>query len=225
MAFAFVEFISSFPAGSSATVGVATAAIALGDLVVVTFGNYGSSANTLDSVDDTLGNSYVAAGATFLLSGTTGHYRTFVCLGATAAGATPTVTGHFSGSVGSRAIIVTRYSITSGVAALNGQSSGNVDSGASPMNSGTIVTTATDLLYGFNNYSAFVPAAPAGWTSRDGSDHVVDDLIGAGAGSYAYQPTFAGSQDWCAEIVAFTEVVASGWGPLLSTGRNRLVQT
>lgn len=225
MAFTFAETVTTFPAGAGTTVTGTLASISVGDLIIATIGAYSAFAGTIDSCTDSLGNTYVAAGGPFVLGANVVTYRTFVCLGAASGGASPTVTGTYSTSVpnGSKAIYLTRYNITNLAATVDKESSGSGTT-STLFNSGTVVTTATDLLYGFNNYSVAAPVSPGGWTNRDGAAHEIDDLIGATAGSYAYQPTTNTLQDYTAEIIAFTETVAAtGWGPLLGQQRNRLV--
>jgi len=76
------------------------------------------------------------------------------------------------------------------------------------MDSGAAVATIDDVaLIGYCDYDTSAPSAPTGWAARvvDSPDRhfCADNLTALVSGSYSFQPTFPGTQNWLAQIAIF----------------------
>lgn len=213
MSFTFVQQSdNNFGTAGGSPVTFSPASITAGNLVIVSV-SAGGGITSIDSVTDSLGNTYtpVLGSQVWHTSGTWVD-RTFYS-NATTGGASPTLTVNFTGtSTQFRMVSVSEYSFNGGTHATpDGASSVGIQSNtASPANSGSIVTTGTDLLYGFGDWSTVVLSAPAGWTARNPTQATTFDFLNQASGTYSFQPTYTGSQTWSALIVAFKETSSIG---------------
>lgn len=205
----------TFRSSSSTTAGAGVSSIAYspatvvaGDLIVVTLNR--SDPTSIDSVTDTMGNTYSAVSASVSVPGlSTSLSRTFWAVSSLSA-TSPTVTANFTGTTASFSRMFCSVFIPLGTVTLIGSNTGTGTSVLSPMNSGSVAATSNDnlLLYGVNDFNTTVPTDPSGWTGLDASKRLIayDTEL---RGTYSYQPSYAGSQSWVAQIVVFDATATS----------------
>lgn len=196
---------------------VLSPAINVGDLVIISPEMDGVT--SIDGVTDSLGNTYLSAHASVAWGG--GLVRLFYSI-ATVGGSTPTVTVAITGTTTAYYVGYSRYISSTGSITLV-DASGAAGTTASPMDSGSAVVGATSMLYGRNSWVTTQPAQPAGWTEREATFGLIADVLAPGAGTFSYQPTFTGTQDWVSFILGFEDAAAAAGSAGTLIGGNRLL--
>lgn len=182
---------------------VVVPSLTVGNLLVVHVVHAnGGSAAAITGVIDTAGNIYTAttADVTFV----NGHDRTFYTVVTSGSPSSVAITATMSGTGVSAALAAREYKPLLGAISFIGSTPLQTGGGPSPMDSGGLTTTATGLLLlGHNDYDAVQPQQPTGWTER-GPSGIMGDKLNAVAGTFHYQPTFTGAQNWLAELLIFS---------------------
>jgi hypothetical protein len=197
-AISFIQVASATPQTKMATVSVAyPAAQTAGDLNLVVVG-WDDTTATVQSVKDSLGNSYtLAIGPT---KGT--GMEQSIYYAANIVGGTNTVTVTFNQSANYADIRILEYR---GVATLDAKAGASGSSTAA--NSGSATTTsANELIFGADYVATTNGAAGSGFTSRiitspDGD--IAEDEVVTTAGSNSATATLSGSGAWVMQMVTF----------------------
>ena len=234
---AYVQSASISSDGTTSTTVAVTfgSNVTAGNLIAL-FVVFNSGANIIDTVADSLGNTYVLADTAVGFAGDS--HATYYAKNITGGACTVTVT--LTASVGYRSLVVHEASGLDTTAPLDQHvinTQTTPGTGANAVTSGS-VTTTTDGQYIFgathvNNVGAGVTVTPGtGLTGRESIDGGADsapleseDLIQTSAGAIA--ATFTQSVDNNVTTAIMTFKAAGGgataWGPLLALQNNRLV--
>lgn len=190
------------------SLGISPTTVELGDLIVVALNRADPSA--IDSVTDTIGNTYTAVSASLTVPGIPTSLSRLFWTVSSGSATNPTITANFTGSTTSFARILYAIAIPLGTVTLVGQNNLTGSSVLSPMDSGSVAATSTDnnLLFGYNNFSSTIPTQPSGWVSLDSTRQLFAVLQGT-RGTYNYQPTYTGNQSWLSQIVVFDATATS----------------
>jgi hypothetical protein len=202
VAIGFAQVASSDPQSSTATVSVSyPAAQTAGDLNVVVVG-WNDTTSTVQSVKDTLGNTYnLAVGPTV----GTGMQQS-IYYAANITGGTNTVTVTFSKAAAFPDIRILEYR---GVTALDVKA-GASGSSTAP-NSGSATTNyANELVFGADTIATTTSAAGSGFTSRiitsPDSDQAEDKIV-TSTGSNSATATLTGAGPWVMQMATFAPSV------------------
>ena len=200
--------------GTAVTVKYASAQTA-GDLNVVVMA-WVSSTPTVQSVTDTMGNTYVAGGTATLDSGVGAQQIYYAKNIKSAAANANTVTITFSAAITDSDVRIVEYS---GIDPVNAFDGGVGASGTgTAQNSGSLKTTnANDLLVAGNFLDGENTAVGTGFTLRltTGYDEIVEDEVVTAVGSYSATATQNVNGYWLMQMAAFR--AASGSAPAAPT--------
>jgi hypothetical protein len=207
----YVQGNYATPQDSQATVVVPfKTAQSTGDLNVVVVG-WNDATAVVDSVTDSVGNTYELAVGPTVLNGTASqsiYYAKNIAAG------TNTVTVAFSVAAASPDIRVLEYKGADQYSPIDGTAANSGNGAAS--NSGSAVTTnATDLILGANLVLTTTSGAGSGFTERlmtspDGD--IAEDHTTVSAGAYTAMAPLSSSGPWIMQAVAFR--TPSGTAPL-----------
>jgi Pectate lyase superfamily protein len=200
--------------GTSETAGTGTAvsvtypsAQHAGDLNVVLIA-WLDSTSSVQSVTDSSGNTYVAAGGPTRDSGVAAQQIYYAKNITSAAAKTNTVTVTFGEAVSDSDIRIAEYS---GIDPVNAYDGGVGASGTGmAQNSGPLTTTnANDLLVAANFIAGVTTAAGSGFTERliNNYGEIVEDRVVTAIGTYSATATQDSSGYWLMQMAAFREAM------------------
>lgn len=207
---------------SGASIGAAYTIGGVGRLIVCSV-SWGSTTNTLNSVTDTLGNTYTVVAASYASdSGNTQVIQLAYCV-TTSSGST-TITANFSGSDTSHAILIDEYngslgSIAYVTASAAAAFQSGLGSGTDVISSGSIGASSGHLQVGGTACTSLAPvvnvSAGTGFTGGAGNSSVVQMLAefktASGAGASLFSTTQTGA-NWVTAGMAFSEGGGGGGG-------------
>jgi fibronectin type 3 domain-containing protein len=216
---AYVQSSSQVPDTGAAVSVTFPSAQTAGDLNIVIVG-WSDSSSSVQSISDSVGNTYVAALGPTVSSGNASQilYYAKNIKGATAGSNTVTVT--FSATVDYPEVRILEYS---GIDPVNPFDAGVGASGVSvAQNSGPLTTTnANDLLVAANYLYDTTTGTDPNYTERLGTDggDVVQDRIVTSVGTYTATSTQDGPDWWLMQLGAFkATAVADTTPPTAPTG-------
>ncbi len=198
VAIGFGQVASSTPQSPTATVTVAyPAAQTAGDLNVVVVG-WNDTTSTVQSVKDSVGNSYSLAIGPTAASGMSQS----IYYAANISGGSNTVTVTFSQAAAYPDVRILEYR---GVTALDAKA-GATGSSASASSGAATTTSANELIFGADMVATTTGGAGSGFTSRiitvpDGD--LAEDEVVTTAGSYSATATLSPAGAWVMQMVTF----------------------
>jgi hypothetical protein len=207
-------------AGSATTVPVTfTSNVVAGNLIAV-WVTWGSSTATLNSVTDSLGNTYTIVQT---VTNTTNSQRSAMAYAKNIAGGANTVTATFSASIDYRGIIVHEISGADQTAPLDGnagQWQTGPGLGTDAVSSGSFTTTKNgDYIFGASMNTGVAcagPAAGTGFTAREAPacgghsiQPISEDRIQSAAGSIAATFTASSNNSHLTQAMAFAAAPAA----------------